>query len=74
VLYLNLAGLADSHVEVQLDSSKGMSTAQPSWIRGLGPGLEADLVVACISGSKGESSFIRALLVDDTVVVVENFL
>jgi len=68
---LDHAGLADSHVEGQLDAAVEVGGAQPARLAAVRRGSEADLVVASLVGRKGEFAAGGTLLCYDTVVVVE---
>lgn len=50
-----------------------LTLAQPPTLRGAA-GREADAVLAGVSGTEGEFACVGALGVDDTVVVVEDFI
>lgn len=71
---LDGAGLADGQVEGQLDAAGGVHGGEPVGAARGGRGHEADLVVARVGGREGEAARGGALLGDDAVVVVEDFL
>ena len=68
---LNLAGLADGHVEAELDATIGCRGAQPSLAAAGGGGREADLVLARLSCVEGEPAARGASLGYHAVIVVE---
>lgn len=71
---LNGAGLANGHVELELDVAGGLSASQPALARGnVGRG-EADAVVARVGGAEGEAALGSSALADDAVVVVESLV
>lgn len=74
VVALNLARVADNHVELELDAAVGHGRRQPRGAARRGAGHEANLVVACLGGGEVEFARRGAGLGDDTVVVVEDFL
>lgn len=74
VVALNLAGLANDHVEAQLDAAVVVCHGEPARAATAGRGHEADLVIARLGGGEGEAAGGSASLGDDTVVVVEDFL
>lgn len=69
VLGLNLARLANGHVEGNADST--LAVGQPAGCRDLGVGHEADTVLAGVSGGEGEAAGVVLALVYDAVVIVE---
>lgn len=71
---LDGAGLADGQVEVQLDASDRLPSAQPTAGPPGGRRGEADLVVAGVGGAEGEATCARAALGYDAVVVVEGLV
>lgn len=68
---LDGAGLADREVEVQLDASDRMASAQPTACRRSGRGGEADFVVTRVRGAEREATSAGTPLRNDAVVVVE---
>lgn len=72
ILGLDLAGLANSEVEVQLDGA--LAVREPASGRGIGVGHEADLVLACIGSGEGEAAGVAVALADDAVVIVEGLV
>lgn len=74
VVALDLVGLANDHVEAQLDAAVVVCHGEPAGPAAAGGGHEADLVVARVGGGEGEAAGGGASLGDDTVVVVEDFL
>lgn len=74
VVALDLVGLANDHVEAQLDAAVVVCHGEPTGPAAAGGGHEADLVVARVGGGEGEAAGGGASLGDDTVVVVEDFL
>lgn len=72
VLGLNLAGLANRHIQGDLDSTLGIR--QPPASLDIRLSQETDLVLASISSSKGEATRVVLALGDDTVVIVEGLV
>lgn len=73
ILALDLARLPNRHV--QRNPHRPVRGArQPPARRGVRLGRETDLVVARVGGGEGEAAVVRVALVDDAVVVVEDFV
>ena len=71
---LNRARLPNHQIQSKLDPRLRLSTTKPSAARrGVVRG-EADFVFAAVGGSESEAAFGGAFLVDDAVVVIENFV
>ena len=71
---LNLVGLADDEVEGQADAAVGAAGGEPAAAAGGGGWGEAQLVVARFGGGEVEFAGGRALLGENSVIVVENLL
>lgn len=80
ILYLALVGalngtrVANRHVEGELDAAIRLEGREPATRAGCRLWCEADTVFTRVGSSKGEAATGRALLVDDAVVVVKDFL
>lgn len=74
VVALDLVGLADDEVDLEPDAALGVARAQPVAAARGGVRCEADLVVARLGGGEGEAAGGGALLVDDAVILVKDFL
>ena len=72
VLGLDLAGLANNEIQVELDGTLGIG--QPAASRGFGVGHEADAVLAGVGGREGEAAGVVLALGHDAVVIVEGLL
>lgn len=72
VLGLNLACLANGHIQGDLDSTLGIR--QPPASLDIGLSQETNLVLASISSSKGEAAGVVLALGDDTVVIIEGLV
>lgn len=71
---LDLVGLANDHVERQLDAAVGLVGCPPRRAARGGRRREADLVLAGLGGGEGEAAGGGAALGDHAVFVVEDFL
>lgn len=71
VLGLDLAGLANDEIQVELDGTLG--AGQPA-AGGIGVGREADAVLAGVGSGKGEAARVVLALGHDAVVIVEGLL
>lgn len=72
ILALDLAGLTDGQVKMELDVS-GI-TGEPAMVVAGMRYPEAETVLARVASSESETAGGRTLLVHDSVVIVENFL
>lgn len=73
ILALDLARLTDCHVQGDPDSAS-RRTGEPPTGSSVRLGREADLVVSWVGGGESESTGVGVALVDDTVVIVEDFV
>jgi hypothetical protein len=71
---LNLAGLADHHVELEADAADLVAAEEVAGDGGDVVGGEAETVVSGVGGGEGEFAAAAASLVHDAVVVVEGFV
>lgn len=71
---LDLAGLADGHVQGQLDAAVGVRGVEPVLAAAVAARREAEPVLARLVRREGEAAGRHAALGDDAVVVVEDFL
>lgn len=72
VLGLNLARLANGHIQGHPDST--LAVGQPAGCRDLGVGHEADTVLAGVGGGESKAAGVILALVYDAVVIVEGLL
>jgi hypothetical protein len=74
VCTLDLGRLSNCQIERESYATEGCETREPAVVDGYRGGREADLVVARVGGAECEAAGRGALLVDDAMVVVEDFL
>ena len=71
---LDLGGVADGHVELELDAACGLAGEEEAAGRGHVGGREAEAVVTGVGGGEDEFAAGLGALGDDAVVVVEGFV